>query len=1473
MLSAKFCAEKVLTFGLSSFVWILQKLFGRVFDPEPNVELLAVQLSSGTAAFHDLHFHTDFVNQWLIPYGLEASSGIISKLELKFNELSTLSMSMEAQVIDLKIRRRKASPKPKEDCCSMMDSSVDGEDSVGSGRFQSWLESILRQLVLTVTKLRIEFEGIGVCELNDLKFSQQSNPYLTFAKLYFSLVMNKSSFTSERIFALTDCSVQLDFLTDNQLAIEATVGLVNAQLTPEVLSRIQSLFIRNGVESDDEFEDACSVAETAFFSLDGSDLADSTYAASVDESVFYECLEDQPENSISSNTVQSWLTRGFKLKLKTTKIEVVLSSDLSPNPAASYLVCMQDLAVTATCNFVQEMEVSLQSFSLVDNNHKMESRVDKILTEIPQTLKSLLSNETQNSDRNCGLSFGFPELQEESCLKLKINCKTELSQRKLSVEISTLPVLFSWTPASLLNLRFLLKGFQSMKSQNASTVVGQDFSFDIEWKTGGVYGILEQSGSVLFLELKTGPANEILSSKPSPDRRTFRSFETSEAQTTKLKIAELSLFHCQSINHQIADCRQILFCFSSSPGQENLNLSTGLGCSLEMSSYGPPRSVYHELSTLAYDLFDEYSKHGTESETNDQQERILARVGFEGRCMQSMESFIDLWLENIKLNLKLNDLDTFIELLLKFWKPAQMSDQMKIILHKQSNLLIRIQSMDARLESMSLTVSELEAFLVNGLQNQPISTLAVTVHGLDLIEDQLGSQVKIGAPVQSNLLTAPSIQFFQISELDSRNAKFKQWSVLQNQDTLVCLHERLFEQEWMTQSLIQLLVKNKEKLETDIEVENFCSVFTKKLKMFYKVQDSGIEVCLAGRIERSQWSLQDLKQLKSEFHKVEILIRQNSTSFENLDTVLENSYFSPVLSEKQLKLAVRPTAESEFDCEIKNQECSIALSPDRISGLVQILQFRNSSQSPVFPPCVPQSMNSPPGTSSGMHEIINDAFSVHRSPNDPPRVSSCLTEEDEEIDGFVLVDYPATRPRSEANSPTGTELKCSQASWINDQQQFANENHSTLETEESCLKLPTGYPKSKFIVRLDGLRGEVVIYGEDPEDHVDMSFNGLTIFYYSFKEMKSDYKDRLVALVQDFEIMDCRNLEESNSSSSNLKKPLLERNKAKLKTKFSQKLKQIQRMTNPMIQFVMETVLPDHLSATTDKRLKLTIVPLRLRLSQSLLDFFQIFIQTIPGTKNASVTSCYFQMCEISPVYVVVDYKPTPFNLDRLKSGHTSEILNIVQWGGLEFLLKEIKLSGVTGSENLFFHIFQKWSRDVKSSHRHRMVSGIPSLGILKRMSPATQNIVESSISTLYRKEPAKVNGRGLAMTQSPSLARSATVFGKAVLLEALNAGAHASEGIQSVLTGSQEDTRGIPSDPVSALRKARSTLRDAAKALIEEPIESVRSGEGIKRALLKASQAAPKAMLSPFSALNAIVHGTLRGACDALDTDHVLDS
>ena len=168
-------------------------------------------------------------------------------------------------------------------------------------------------------------------------------------------------------------------------------------------------------------------------------------------------------------------------------------------------------------------------------------------------------------------------------------------------------------------------------------------------------------------------------------------------------------------------------------------------------------------------------------------------------------------------------------------------------------------------------------------------------------------------------------------------------------------------------------------------------------------------------------------------------------------------------------------------------------------------------------------------------------------------------------------------------------------------------------------------------------------------------------------------------------------------------------------------------------------------------------------------------------------------------------------------------------------------------------------------------MGGFPALGVLKRVSPAAQDVVRAAICKVMRTGPAEQDIRGVAVSQSLSLSRALGEFGRVFSLEVLNLCANGAEGIHLVMDGAA--MMPVASDTSSSLRRARWTLKRAAHSVVTEPIQSVRSGEGIGVAMTKALWAAPRALLAPASAAVTVMHGALRSACDALDTERVLDS
>jgi len=169
------------------------------------------------------------------------------------------------------------------------------------------------------------------------------------------------------------------------------------------------------------------------------------------------------------------------------------------------------------------------------------------------------------------------------------------------------------------------------------------------------------------------------------------------------------------------------------------------------------------------------------------------------------------------------------------------------------------------------------------------------------------------------------------------------------------------------------------------------------------------------------------------------------------------------------------------------------------------------------------------------------------------------------------------------------------------------------------------------------------------------------------------------------------------------------------------------------------------------------------------------------------------------------------------------------------------------------------------------MVGGIPALGVLKRVSPAAQDVLHAAMHRVSGREAGEVTSHGTVVAGIPSLSRAVSELGRVFSLEVLNLCASGAEGMHLIIDGAGSDPS--PENMRSAWSQAKQTLRDAAITTVVDPYQSARSGKGIGVAMSKALWAMPKALLAPASAATAVVHGSLKSACKRLDTDNVLDS
>nr|GEV27007.1 autophagy-related protein 2 [Tanacetum cinerariifolium] len=342
----------------------------------------------------------------------------------------------------------------------------------------------------------------------------------------------------------------------------------------------------------------------------------------------------------------------------------------------------------------------------------------------------------------------------------------------------------------------------------------------------------------------------------------------------------------------------------------------------------------------------------------------------------------------------------------------------------------------------------------------------------------------------------------------------------------------------------------------------------------------------------------------------------------------------------------------------------------------------------------------------------------------------------------------------------------------------------------------------------------------------------------------------------------------------------------------------------------LESVRPHPSTPLEEYRLKIAVLPMRLHLHQSQLEFLIGFFggkssssdyssdMVEPGTPQKKAVNVgnhsileeallpYFQKFSISPVLFRVDYIPSGVDLVALGHGKYVELVNLFQWKGVELKLKHVQAVGVYGWSSVCETIFGEWLEDISQNQIHKLLKGLPPIRSLVAVGTSAAKLVSLPVKN-YRKDRRIVNG----------MQRGTIAFLRSVSLEAIGLGAHLAAGAHAILVQAEDiistsppsvprpiQTRvnpnvrsAQPKDARQGVQQAFETITDglgkSASALVQTPLKKYQRGDGVGSALSTAVQAAPGAAIAPASAAARAVHSALLGVRNSLDPEHKKDS
>ncbi|KAK1258092.1 hypothetical protein QJS04_geneDACA012280 [Acorus gramineus] len=234
----------------------------------------------------------------------------------------------------------------------------------------------------------------------------------------------------------------------------------------------------------------------------------------------------------------------------------------------------------------------------------------------------------------------------------------------------------------------------------------------------------------------------------------------------------------------------------------------------------------------------------------------------------------------------------------------------------------------------------------------------------------------------------------------------------------------------------------------------------------------------------------------------------------------------------------------------------------------------------------------------------------------------------------------------------------------------------------------------------------------------------------------------------------------------------------------------------------LEAIRPDPVIPLEEYRLRLALLPMRLHLHQSQLDFLTNFFgedltinqsPTVPNkadesemlTSNNCVLGGHtiakeallpffqylLQKFDIWPVVLRIDYIPHYIDLAALREGKYAELVNLVNWKGVELRLKHVHSVGVYGWSNVCETIAGEWLEDVSHSQIHKLLKGLAPIRSLFSVSSGAAKLVSLPLKS-YKKDHRLIKG----------VQRGATAFLRSISVEAVGLGVHLAAGAHDIL-------------------------------------------------------------------------------------------
>jgi len=220
-------------------------------------------------------------------------------------------------------------------------------------------------------------------------------------------------------------------------------------------------------------------------------------------------------------------------------------------------------------------------------------------------------------------------------------------------------------------------------------------------------------------------------------------------------------------------------------------------------------------------------------------------------------------------------------------------------------------------------------------------------------------------------------------------------------------------------------------------------------------------------------------------------------------------------------------------------------------------------------------------------------------------------------------------------------------------------------------------------------------------------------------------------------------------------------------------------LAKPMFHIQLDSVKTLQSHAASEFLLHVAVLPLRLHVDQDALDFITRFFEfkdesmILPAQPDSEKP--FIQRIEVETVDLCLDYKPHTLDYAGLRSGKTTEFMNLITLEGANIQLKHLIHYGINGFDQLHPVLNDLWMSEVKRTQLPTILAGLAPMRSLVNLGSGVKDVVAIPLRE-YKKDGRIVR----------SIQKGAFHFGKTTTSELARLGAKVALGTQTLLSNAE---------------------------------------------------------------------------------------